>query len=244
MTKLIQLTDLHVGLPNDDTYGVDVRANFEKVISAIESRQPQQLIVTGDLCFMQGEASVYEWIKSRLDQLSFPYWLLSGNHDDPLLMNNIFQFGDKMVNGQLFYREVLGNQVILCLDSTPGAISEQQLTWLENQLLQIQQNVLLFVHHPPMLAGVPYMDNNYPLTNADALLHVLNQFEQKVWVFSGHYHVDKMVSYRNVEAYITPSCFFQIDQSTTDFQVDHYRIGYREIMIEEELMMTNVRYLH
>ena len=243
MTKLIQLTDLHVGLPGDDTYGVDVRANFERVISAVEARQPQQLIVTGDLCFMQGEASIYQWIKDRLDQLSCPYWLLSGNHDDPQLMNHIFHFGEKMVNGQLFYREQLGHHVILCLDSTPGVISTEQLAWLASQLQDIQQNVLLFVHHPPILAGVPYMDNNYPLTNADALLQVLNQFNQKVWVFSGHYHVDKMISYRNVEAYITPSCFFQIDQSTTDFKVDHYRIGFREITIEEDVLMTNVRYL-
>ena len=41
--RIVQITDLHVGQPGEDTQGVDVRANFLKIKAAIEELQPDHL---------------------------------------------------------------------------------------------------------------------------------------------------------------------------------------------------------
>ena len=45
--RILHLTDLHIGEEGEDTYGVDVRANFLDILSKIPLMQPDLLVVTG-----------------------------------------------------------------------------------------------------------------------------------------------------------------------------------------------------
>ena len=36
------------------------------------------------------DEKIYRWIRAQLDQLPFPYELISGNHDDSVLMAEVF----------------------------------------------------------------------------------------------------------------------------------------------------------
>ena len=57
--RILHLTDLHIGEEGEDTYGVDVRANFLDILSKIPLMQPDLLVVTGDLCFRDGQEKIY-----------------------------------------------------------------------------------------------------------------------------------------------------------------------------------------
>lgn len=242
MRKLIQLTDLHVGLEGEETYGVDVRQNFVRAIDAVKAKSPDQIIVTGDLCYQEGKQPIYEWIKSQLDATSIPYLVISGNHDNPSLMSEVFGLSEDLHEGKLYYQTTIGNFPALFLDSTTGVIDEEQLGWLNKTLAGVDRPVLLFIHHPPFISGVPYMDTNYALQNRAELLECLFAYPHQIWAFSGHYHVDKIITKFNVTSYITPSCFFQIDQSSDSFKVDHYRVGFREIILNGSKLMNAVHY--
>jgi Icc protein len=243
MMKIIQITDLHIGKEGEDTFGVDVRNNFLRTLKMAQVLKPDYLIVSGDLCYQVPAESIYEWVKQCLEDSGLPYDLLSGNHDDPGMMAKVFGRESSLKEGELYFVRQLDNRPLLCLDTTTGVVSDAQLAWLEERLKEQSDETLLFMHHPPMLSRVPHMDRKYALRNREAVQNILFKFNFPIHIFAGHYHVDKTVYQKNVMIYITPACFFQIDQHSEEFRVDHRRPGLREIVLEDGKIMTTVKYL-
>ena len=241
--RIVQITDLHVSPEGDESFGVDVRANFLKIRDAIEALNPDHVVVSGDLCLNIGERPVYNWIRPYLDDLNIPYDVISGNHDDPVMLAEAFGIEQLLQNKELYFHKKIGNKEVLFLDTTTGVVSETQLTWLTQKLGQLDQNIVIFMHHPPFYAGVPYMDSNHSLQNLDEVQEVLFNFPHEITVFTGHYHVEKTLREKNVTVHITPSCYFQIDQTSEAFKVDHHRIGFREIFCQNGTIRSTVRYL-
>lgn len=226
--KIVQLTDLHVGLPGENTYGVDVRENFRRLLAAIQSQEPDALIISGDLSYSVGLSEIYHWIKSMLDAQGLPYYLIPGNHDDVAKLSEAFGLAPYLQQGELYYQLDLEEPMLL-LDTTTGIVSPRQLAWLRDRLQQLDRELIVFMHHPPLLAGVPYMDDKYALQNWRDVLNIFTAYPHRLNVFCGHYHVHKTVSIHNTNVHLTPSCFFQIDWRSDAFQVHHQRIGYRWI---------------
>lgn len=240
--RIIQITDLHIGMAGEDTFDVDVRGNFLRMCQEIKRLAPDYLVVTGDLCFEDPHEEIYVWIKQHLDSLEITYDLLSGNHDDPLMLSAVFERDHLLKGSQLYYQRQIEGDVYLFLDTTTGIIDQQQLNWLAKALNSQYNRLVIFMHHPPVWGGVPHMDNNYPLHNRDIVLETLLEYNNRIDVFCGHYHVDKTISVDNVNIHITPSSFFQIDQHQEDFAVDHQRPGLREIIVEEGRLSHTVIY--
>lgn len=241
--RIVQITDLHIGQEGEDTFGVDVRKNFLKIIDAVTKLQPDHLVVSGDLCYRVGELAIYQWIKNHLDGLNLPYDLISGNHDDPVLMANVFALEQELKKGELYFTKKVGTYTVLFMDTTTGWVSDEQLRWLGAQLGQLNERAIIFMHHPPLSGGVPFMDQEHALKNKEAVQEILFQHPYQICIFTGHYHVEKTITKQNVTVQITPSCFFQIDQHSSEFKVDHHRIGLREITLENGTLMNTVRYL-
>ena len=241
--RLVQITDLHIGLPEQDTYGVDVRNNFSRTLAALEKVDFDHLIITGDLCYSEGDIEIYEWIKILLDASGFDYYLLNGNHDDATMIASVFGDRAPLSKGELFYQVGLSGQRCFILDSGAGIVSQQQLNWLKEEIKDETGPLNIFVHHPPAFVGVPFMDNKHALQNIDDVQAVLMDHPNRVFVFSGHYHGEKIIYKNNLSIHVTPSLFFQIDQEAPEFKVDHYRIAYRTIDLDDQGMRTALVYL-
>lgn len=241
--RIVQITDLHVGREGEDTYGVNVRENFLKVLEAAQEIHPQHLVLSGDLCYRQGDPDIYRWMRQQLDEKGIPYDIISGNHDDPVMMAHIFERQALLKNSELYFMRYWEGRPIIFLDTTIGEVSETQLDWLKEVLHPHQQEILLFMHHPPLLGGVPFMDNKHSLRNSEAVQQILFEHPYNINIFTGHYHVEKVIRKRNILVHITPSCFFQIGQQSAEFEVDHYRIGFRAIEWNNGVMMNTVHYL-
>jgi Icc protein len=241
--RIVQLTDLHVGLEDEDTYGVDVRQNFLQILDKAKAQDPDLLVISGDLCYRDGDATIYKWIKSHLDSANLPYEIMSGNHDDPTLLAQSFGREDLLKGHELYFSRSYAGRTALFLDTTTYEMSTAQLEWLEQALKAIDSPALVFMHHPPLPSGVPFMDTKHSLRNMGAVQEVFFQHPHPVHVFTGHYHVEKVITKQNLTVYITPSCFFQIGQRSEDFEVDHYRIALRTIDWSNGMMMNAVHYL-
>lgn len=241
--KIIQLTDMHVDSPSDDTHGIDVRTNFEKTLNAAVSRKPDLLILTGDLCHTEGDKSTYDWIKNKLNQIDIPYEIISGNHDDNKLLTETFNLENDTKGGELFFERSHGDYKLHFLDSSTYHVSKQQQDWLQVQLNQSKKPFNLFIHHPPCEVGALFMDSNYPLKNWEEIQAILLSTDRKVNVFCGHYHTDKITINKNLTVFVTPSTYVQIAGNNQDFQVAHNRIGYREIILKGESLRTEVFWL-
>lgn len=241
--KIIQITDLHIDREDEMPYDIDVRKNLTDTLLAIRSFQPNHIVLTGDLCFNIGETKIYTWIRETMDHNGIPYDVIAGNHDDSGMMAEAFEKAPLLNDGELYYAKRLGKQLCLFLDSSKGAHSKNQLNWLKRQLYQYDDNVIVFMHHPPIKAGVPFMDNKYPLQDIEEIQTVFFDHRHAVNVYCGHYHVEKNLQIKNLNVHITPSCFFQIDQREEDFKVDHHQTAYRVIELNNGILSSTVRYL-
>ncbi|NBC83019.1 MAG: hypothetical protein GVY19_06510 [Bacteroidetes bacterium] len=238
--KLIQITDLHIGAENEKPFDIDVRANFIRLLEALSEEKFEHLVVSGDLCYNKPDVSIYYWVKKQLDRLTSSYSIISGNHDDNYMINKIFyqQHAD-----QLFFSKIIGDKKIFFLDSSPGEVSQEQLQWLENNINPLNPYEIIFIHHPPTLCEVPHMDNKHYLNNYSRLQQLLHNYNTQMHIFCGHYHLEKTVSVKNMQIYITPSNFFQIDDRKEMFAISSKRIGYRRINFDETSMYTAVKYV-
>lgn len=243
--RIIQVTDIHIGGKEEYPFGVNLRANFLNTLADLEQMNPDLLVLTGDFCYKDPRQDVYEWIHQQLDVVGVPYEVIGGNHDDTSLMTTGL-LGENLSNEQseYYFSDEIAGYHILFLDTASGAISPEQLSWMKQEVRRsTDQQLLVFMHHPPVLAGVPHMDNGYPLQNRQEVLEVLTMHPSSVQVFCGHYHVDRSVVWQNVMVHITPSLFMQIFPYVKDFAIDHYQIGYRVIDFAEDTIRHSVRYL-
>lgn len=238
--KLIQITDLHIGDEDEKPYGIDVRKNFLNLLDALREEDFDHLVISGDLCFSDPKEAIYLWIKERLDKITTSYSLISGNHDDNRMINKIFYRQD---SSTLYYIKTFQNKPVYFLDSGIGNIDHEQLTWLDKQLENTSSLVLLFMHHPPAICQVPYMDAKHYLKNYTEIQSFFNRYPAQFHIFCGHYHLEKTISHNNMHIHITPSCFFQIDDRYEKFVIGSHQIGYRRIFVENDSIFTSVKYV-
>ncbi len=227
--KIIQLTDLHLGRKGEDTRGIDVRAHFLKALNIIANHQPDCLVISGDICYRAPELPIYEWFFSQLKDYPIPWEVIPGNHDDIGLMRQVLDIEQDIKEDGLYFSRIIHGEPILFLDTSPATMDPKQLVWLQQQLSTHQQDLIIFMHHPPLLSGVPYMDTNHAFKSRKEIKNILINHPYNLTIFTGHYHVEKTIRTRNLEINITPSTFFQINQEMADFAVDHRRPGFRVI---------------
>lgn len=241
--NIVQITDIHIDEAFEYPFDIDVRKNFLRILNELKTQKVDHLVVTGDLCYREGDAKIYQWVRQQLVDTGYTFDIISGNHDDSTIMAEVFQLQHLLQGKELYYTKMLGSRFGIFLDSSKGSHSEEQLRWLRRQLKNADGEVLVFMHHPPVKAGVPYMDDNHALQDMDQLLEIFNQHDGAVFVFCGHYHVDKTIVSDNVVLQITPSCFFQIDARVSDFKVDHHQIAYRLIKTKGKGISSSLHYM-
>lgn len=235
------LTDLHLGTANQYSLGVDVRQNFRVALDWVRERKPDALVVGGDVCFDVGRAETYRWFRAEVEALPFPWYAISGNHDNSVLMARELGL-ERYLQGEEFYFSVpFGGTLALFLDTSRGRCSETQWTWLREQVAR-REEVLLFMHHPPVPAGVRHMDAQYAFEESGRFLEIIRPL-RRATVVCGHYHVDRVLQRGNLTVFLTPSLYFQLKPDSPELAYDHFRIGIREIDLRPEGLVTSVQYL-
>lgn len=232
--QIIQLTDLHIGREGEETYGVDVRGNFLRALDQIAAIKPDLAVITGDLCFSTGDAGVYAWLRAHLEALAIPFEVIPGNHDDTALLADAFGYGaGALQEGELYFSRAWDHCRALFLDTSAGRMSAAQWAWLEDQCATTQGPVLIFMHHPPVLAGAPFMDLNYPFQQAEEFRLFQTRLRIPTYIFCGHYHLERTLPAAFGSISITPSCILQISPESEHFQVSDWRPGLRHIIMED-----------
>ncbi|MCU0437595.1 MAG: metallophosphoesterase [Raineya sp.] len=233
--KIAQITDLHLTPHKELANDIDVWANFEKVLTHIQLQLPDLLVVSGDICYDIGDESTYKEVKQRLDQLQIPYYVVSGNHDDSVALGKVFGYTTK--NDKIEpYKINFDGIHIHFWDSWDGIVEP---SWIDN----LGATSLVFVHHPLILGDCQFMDTKYALQNMDEVTQKLEKTAFSHYFFHGHYHLDKSIHTSKHHFFITPSTFFQLDDTASDFKIASTQIGYRWIEMQKHHLLTKVIYL-
>ena len=230
--RIIQISDLHL-TEKVLARGIDVNANFIRILDDIVNQKTDLVILTGDLCFNNGNKLVYERIKLELESKNIKYLVIPGNHDDSEMMKNCF---GTFFNSSFEFK----NHLVLTVNSGKGLVSKEAILWLESQIEFTELIPVLFIHHPVINGHVNFMEGKYPLQNRIEIQGILNT-KEKSFVFCGHYHCDTYSNEEGIHQFICPSPFYQIQPENQVFTIENHLIGYRIIDFNNSIT-TRVRY--
>jgi 3',5'-cyclic-AMP phosphodiesterase len=246
--KVVQITDLHLGLRTGAMYGVaiDTDSTLAAVLQDIGRQAPDAdlMLVTGDLA-EDPVAGTYERLREALSGQPMPVHCLAGNHDNPALMERILQ-GPRPTCARVV---TCGAWIIVLLDSTVpgqtgGALNDDELALLEESLASHPaRNGLICVHHPVMPVGCRWLDR-LGLANADALFRVTDRHERVRGILFGHAHQHFEAERRGVRILGTPSTCLQFLPGSDNFALDTLPPAWRELLLHPDGRIdTRVVYL-
>lgn len=244
MFKICLLTDLHIDMEGFIFNGINARTNFINVLNEAVTKSPEIIILAGDLCNKQGSIEIYQWVKSKMDSVGIPYYCIPGNHDNSIILKDIFHNDVEGSSCELFYVKEIQGHTLVFLDTSLGSMSERQYDWLREVVTNIKGDVTIFMHHPPVLAMVKHMEPKYAFQQMDIFQTFCAAFpDKKFHIFTGHYHFERTIALGNITTYISPSTYLQIHPDSEEFKIYSDRIGYREIRLTDSSVVTNVNYL-
>lgn len=239
--KVAQITDIHLDKKEYMPFNIDGKDNLIKIFEDIQDHGINHLFITGDICRDVPQLYIYEWLKEILEKYSFTYNIIPGNHDNVLMINQVFDLGDTYKDGQIYFTLPCESRKILFLDTSTNSLSNEQQKWFKKEVEDCNKPIVIFMHHPPTLIGCNFMDSTYPLQNIDEVQEMFQNINSELTIFCGHYHSEKTFKYKNQSIYLTPSTLFQIDDKEEMFKVSSYTPGWRLIEVEEDKIFTVVK---
>jgi Icc protein len=234
---IAQITDLHITTSD----GVGNFERFNQVLKNIkEDSTINSIVISGDIAEGIEDRNIYERVKSLLDATELSYHVMPGNHDNAALLSEVFGLQDWFIHDRLYYTEEFDFGKILFFDTSTGELSMEQLIWLEEECSSSYQKFLLFLHHPPVLGGIPYLDNNFALSNLLEVQKVLKKNNNIQGIFCGHYHVERSIRLGNHIVFITPSNAFQVVENGDEITKINTAPVYRKIYWDGSTMRTHI----
>ena len=197
MFTFAQITDFYVSTLDGDMDRLYQTARHLRVAVAHLNGLPQRpefVLCTGDLV-EAGGAGEYAILAEILEQLTMPFYLIPGNHDDRAAMREAFPGHDYLAghDGYIQYTIEAWEPRLIALDTlvpgqSGGRLCQQRLDWLHLRLAeQPERPTILFMHHPPFRSGLAKMDKS-GLADRAGLAGIVGQHDQIEAVLAGHLH--------------------------------------------------------
>ena len=210
---IAQMTDIHVGFAPDDEPEelnlVRFRATLARLMEG--PNVPAMLVLSGDITD-HGDHESFAKTAALLKDCPFPIVPIVGNHDSRGGLLGAFPQVAPADGGFLHYviEAPLGLRII-CLDTLEdgrhgGAFCEARARWLADRLAEAPtQPTLIFMHHPPVVAGIDWMDPAPDEAWILRLREVLTGQRQVLAIHCGHLHRQITTNFAGIPLGVTPS---------------------------------------
>jgi 3',5'-cyclic AMP phosphodiesterase CpdA len=193
---IAQISDMHVGLAGSTIDRLYHTADhLERAVAHVNrlTPRPDVVVATGDLVD-RGDPAEYARLRSLLDALEPPCYLLPGNHDDRGALAAAFPHHAYLPRAGFVQYTVEGGPLRLVMADTlvPGAsggrLCAERLEWLDASLAeQPGRPTIVFMHHPPFLTGMAAMDA-MGLEGTEDLAAVIRRHPHVERIACGHLH--------------------------------------------------------
>ncbi|UPV75027.1 metallophosphoesterase [Halorussus limi] len=211
-TTLAVFSDPHLSTAKEGTWKAFHRteARLRAAVADANARGVDGVVVAGDLT-EDGRPEDFDAAADVLAGLDAPFVAVPGNHDVPKAFDDhdtppVSEFEARFAPHSFPYRTELGGVDVLGLNSASapdgeldathdGAISEDQLAWLESTLPETDAALVVSHHNPPGLES-HLADGHYaphpPVGDAPAFVDVLADHD--ALHLSGHVHLPAAIS--------------------------------------------------
>jgi len=217
--RIAQISDLHIKPRGQLAYGrVDTAKALENCVAAVNAFRPAPdfVVISGDLADTP-VAEEYDYLLELLAPLKLPFAGIPGNHDERELMRAAFpKAAYAFSSGPLNQKIAIGELDLMLLDSSVpgkphGELDALTLQWLDTMLCSsVDRPALVFLHHPPFLAGIWHMDRQN-LTNAAELAAIIRRHPRVQLVATGHIHRAALTMFAGVPCTICPAPNHAVD---------------------------------
>lgn len=216
---LIQISDTHISDRSDTTYKA-LGSSKELLKDAIEQINNMEgldfVLFTGDMVDSATSENYYNYY-SLLTKLKYPSLNAFGNHDfsgglskDEVLdivrgYNPNYTFNDSYYafSPKTDFRIIILDPVIKDRTTSNGELSEEQLNFLDRELADNQDKVVVIAMHHPSVE--PFLAKEHSIINADKFNEILLKYKNPIVVLSGHYHAAKIRRAGNIVFVSTPA---------------------------------------
>ncbi len=262
-TRLGVISDPHVNIEGSSGWlmGQFSTTGLQMVVEELNIKNVDFVLVAGDL-LADGEWENLLVAKDILDGLRAPYFVISGNHDyrpaDTSRMRKGFSYISTTdfakifsghgygSSGNIFWSQELTSGLrVIGLDGClreekigwGGNLPGEQLAYLEDQLQNSLQQVIVMVHHSLLHWGDDGRSRRgrwYSLDNSAAVRRILERHHEKIaFVVSGHRHVGLHFQFRqHIPYFLVPSInsypmrytIFELDQETVQWTTPGLRV--------------------
>ncbi|MEU5563675.1 phosphodiesterase [Micromonospora musae] len=216
---IAQLSDPHL---TTGPLAADPATGLHQALGRVLALRPRPdcVVITGDLVD-RGRPDEYLVLREVIGNFPLPVHLATGNHDDRESLLDQFGGTPWLGGGYSAYYHVDHEAAsVIVLDSlVPGAfggqLGEEQLSWLDGVLAgRPDVPALVFLHHPPVIVGVPALDA-IGLADADALAEVVGRHRHVVRVGAGHLHRPVTAAFAGTVLTTAPSTWRQVSLTMT-----------------------------
>jgi len=229
--KFAQLSDTHISDRDNTSYKLLAQSKPLMAAAVRQLNKIENIdfvMFTGDLvdsAYLQS----YRDFFTILSDLRYPSLVAFGNHDTASISSEtgklvpentlskpevLKMFQDAIPNyrfDKTYYAlspkkdyRIIVLDAVIGKDLTPnGFMSDEQLEFLDNELNEHQDKVIVIFQHHPLVQ--PFESSHHKILNADKYLEILQKYKNPIAIFSGHYHTTKIIKQDNILHVSTPS---------------------------------------
>lgn len=233
--RILQITDLHLPGPGDaeEEEIESAWSSWAEMGTVLDGMGADFIINTGDICRDSPSAAIYKRYFTGLKELSTPVITLAGNHDNLELMKDFIPLETQVKEEKFEW---------LFLQCVQDRLWKAHHSLLLERVRKGTRPLLIFMHYPPLYAGSPYMDSEFPFADVDTILPLLEESPRPVYVFCGHYHTARTLQMGALTVCITPSPYKNIDPAYRERRLSHtYRRPFREIELTKGRVVHALR---
>lgn len=232
----IQLSDTHVTNNANTTYKA-LGSSSELLKDAVEQINDitglDFVLFTGDMVDSAKEENFYEFYKI-LTKLKYPSLNAFGNHEfyggmskDEVLAtvkgynpNYVFNDTYYAFSPKTDYRIIILDSTIKNRNTSMGEISKEQLAFLDNELAQNQDKVVVIAMHHPSVQ--PFVSKDHSIENASEFNEILLKYRNPIVVLSGHYHAAKIRRIGNI-VYVSSPALVTYPMAFRHIKITNYK---------------------
>ena len=250
--KFAQLSDLHNSHRTDikgnrmHPYSIDLTKDAIKQINEISDID--FVVITGDGIDSPKKELLKEF-GENIAELNKPYYYALGNHDVSVdfpkekFIKVLSKTNPYKTFNKPYYSTILKKDFkIIILDgasdteiTTKGYIDEKQLKWFDEQLADSQDKVvLIFLHFP---VEEPFSSHSHRIKNKKEIDAVLAKYSMPIAIFTGHYHVTRLMQKGNIIHVSTPSMIMYPNA----FRVVTVHNYWNRVVFDFEFIETNLK---
>ncbi len=234
--RFLHISDTHIGEHEDiELQRVKTYPYARRLVDEIKQLPFDYdfILHTGDIAAIIPKPEIYKKVESLFQEIEKPIYYATGNHDDSPHIKEYLTMGPKTdLDKQLLtYTFEVSGITFMCIDARGtdeidphGQISEAQFQLIENQLQSSKNEMVFFLHYPPIELDSPWVNDLLLILNGEKLHNLFASYAEKIkGVFFGHIHRTLTVTKDNVNYYSTGSTCLQFRNYPEDKEVTFIR---------------------